>query len=171
MGNVESWEMEALAFYHDKHELDLMPIDKYIDLVQFSTLPEKPDVEKFRTGRGGHKYPLFKTYTIAGTVVDKDKKKHLVYALTQDGVVTVRYSKGQFIYYNNKDVSYIDKVKYVNPSWFERGTKLIFVGYRRNDEFILNNKNSNYEHSTMKINAYNSEQIQIISNKVEQGWN
>ncbi|MGG1915989.1 PHP domain-containing protein [Priestia megaterium] len=166
-GSIESWEMETLLFYSDRHELDYMPIHKYFDIVKFSELPQEPVITEYKKYRG-RDIPRFKIDTIAGTVVDKNKGKSLVYVLTQDGVVTVRYSKGSFAHYDKKVVRVEGKEKQVlDPSWFERGTKVVLVGFRRGEEFVLRTTGSQFNHTTMKINGYNDEQLALQMNKVE----
>jgi DNA polymerase-3 subunit alpha len=168
MGSVESWEMETILFYSNRHELDYMPIKKYFDIVSFNDLPPVPEVVGYRKYKG-KQYPQYKISVIAGTVVDKKKEKSLVYVLTQDGVVTVRYYKGSFAYYNKKVVRVNGKNKEIlDPSWFERGTKLVLVGYRRGEEFVLNTSGSQYQHTTIKINGYNKEQLYLQTRKVEE---
>ncbi|PED64028.1 PHP domain-containing protein [Priestia megaterium] len=166
-GSAESWEMETILFYSDKHELDYMPIKNYYNLVDFYELSPEPVITGYKTYRG-RQIPKLQIDVIAGTVVEKAKGKSLVYVLTQNGVVTVRYSKGSFAHYDKKVVRVNGKDKQVlDPSWFERGTKLILVGFRRGDEFVLRTTNSMYNHTTTKINGYDHERLYIQAEKVE----
>ena len=91
---------------------------------------------------------------IAGTVLDKNKDKHIITLLTEYGVVTVKFYAGAFSHYNKVE-SYIDeegnKVT-LEKSWFERGNKLLICGYRRESQFRPKKyKNSIYQHTVMKI--------------------
>ena len=168
MGSVESWEMETVLFYSDKHELDYMPIKNTFNIVDFWDLTPEPFVTKWKNYRG-RKIPQFKIDVIAGTVVEKNKGKRLIYILTQNGVVTVRYSKGQFAHYDKKIVRVNGKDKEVlDDSWFTRGTKLIFVGFRRGDEFVLRKTGTIYNHTTIKINGFNQDRMFLQMNKVEE---
>src|SRR5699024_4956567 len=168
MGSVESWEMETVLFYSDKHELEYMPINKTFNIVDFWDLTPEPSVIKWKNYRG-RKIPQFKIDVIAGTVVEKNKGKRLIYILTQNGVVTVRYTKGQFAHYDKKIVRVNGKDKEVlDDSWFTRGTKLIFVGFRRGDEFVLRKTGTIYNHTTIKINGFNQKRLFIQMNKVEE---
>lgn len=165
-GAVESWEMETNLFYSDKHELDYMPIDKYFNVVDFEELPKEPVVTGYKSYRG-RKIPQFKIDVIAGTVVDKAKGKSLVYVLTPSGVVTVRFTKGQFAHYDKKVVRVNGKEKQVlDPSWFERGTILVLVGFRKGEEFVLRKTGTQFNHTCMKVNGYNSDNLYLQMEKV-----
>ena len=167
MGSIESWEMETVLFYSDKHELDYMPINKNFEIVKFNELSPEPIITGYKTYRS-RPIPQFKIDTIAGTVVEKNKDKRLVHVLTQDGVVTIRYSKGQFNYYDKKVVRVNGKEKEVlDESWFKRGTKLVLVGFRRGEEFVLRKTGTMYNHTTIKINDFNEEQLYLQVEKVE----
>lgn len=168
LGTAEFWEMETTLFYSEHHELDFMPINNYFSLADFEELPSEPVIAGYKSYRG-RQIPQFQISVIAGTVVDKAKGKSLVYVLTPSGVVTVRYTKGQFSHYDKKVVRVNGKDKEVlDPSWFERGTKLVLVGFRRGDEFVLRKTGSMYNHTTMKINGYNSEKLYLQMEKVSE---
>ena len=49
--------------------------------------------------------------------------------------------------------------------WFKRGTKLLFVGYRRDNDFYCNSNNSPYEHSVMKINGVSNGEVIMQTQK------
>lgn len=166
-GSVESWEMETILFYSDKHELDYMPVRNYFNLANFEELDTEPVIVGYKHYRG-REIPQLKIDVIAGTVVDKAKGKSLVYVATPSGVVTVRYSKGQFAHYDKKVVRVVGDTKQVlDPSWFERGTKLVLVGFRRGEEFVLRKTGSQFQHTTMKINQYDKERLYLSMNKAE----
>ena len=151
MGSVESWEMETVLFYSDKHELDYMPLNQYFNIVNFRDLPEEPVITEYKSWRG-RQIPRLKIDVISGTVVEKVKGKSLVYVLTQYGVVMVKYNKGQFAHYDKKIVRINVKEKQIiEESWFKRGTKLVLVGFRRGEEFVLRTTGSQYQHTTFKI--------------------
>jgi DNA polymerase-3 subunit alpha len=165
-GTIEQWEMETVVFYSDKHELDYVPLNNYFNISKFSEI--RPDVITGYRKWGKANFPIFELSLIAGTVVDKNKDKHLVYISTQDGVVAVKYSKGSFLHYDKKIVRVNGKDKEVlDPSWFARGTRLVIVGRRRGDEFIPKvYKDTPYNHTTMKISSYNKNDVQIQLEKV-----
>ncbi|HLO11534.1 MAG TPA: PHP domain-containing protein [Pseudoneobacillus sp.] len=167
MGTQEQWEMETVVFYSDKHEMDYIPLENYFDISNFFNL-EPTMIDKYNNYRG-RPIPQFKTSIIAGTVVDKNKDKHIVYVSTQFGVVPVKYHKGAFLHYDKKvvDIRGNDKIV-LDPSWFSRGTKLVIVGYRRNDEFVPRvYKDTPYENSTMKIKLYTQDDVKVQLKKVD----
>lgn len=152
LGSIPQWEMESISFYIDRHELDDYPLDKFFTISSFEDMPEEPIVEKWRNGKNGRKWPVYKTYSIAGTVVDTIPDKGLAIVITQFGVVQVRVGKGRFQYYHKKIMKGKGKDRVnIDDSWFKRGTKLVFIGYRRNNDFMCNSSNSPYEHSVLKI--------------------
>ena len=167
LGTIESWEMETVCFYSSAHELDYMPISNTFPLAKFRNLTPEPFIVKWNSYRG-RRIPVFKIDVIAGTVVEKNKAKRLIHVLTQDGVVTIRFSKGQYAYYDKKVVVVDGKNKKVlDASWFDRGTKLVLIGFRRGEEFVLRKTGTTYNHTVMRINGYNAESIQLQVEKVE----
>ena len=167
LGSVEAWEMETILFYTNHHELDYMPLGNYFNISSFKDLSEEPIITEYKTFRG-RKIPRYKIDVISGTVVDKVKGKGLVYILTQDGVVMVKYSKGQFAHYDKKVVRVHGKDKEIlDKSWFERGTKIVCVGFRRGEEFVLRTTGSQYQHSTFKILGYDNEKVYMQTEKAE----
>lgn len=154
-GTVEQWEMETVSYYTDKHELDYLDLSEYFDISDFHNLPSSKIVEWKHWGK--RRFPRFQLGIISGTVVDKNKDKHIVYLSTQYGVVQVKYQKGAFIHYDKKVVKVNGKEKEVlDESWFKRGTKLVIVGYRRDEEFVPKvYKDTPYKHSTIKLDIVN----------------
>lgn len=167
MGTIEAWEMETVTFYSGKHELDYMPLNKYFNIGNFFELESNKIVgyKEFKNKR----YPRYQLNVIAGTVVDKNKSKHIVYLLTQYGVVPVKYHKGAFLHYDKKVVDVSGETKTIlDPSWFDRGTKLVIIGYKRGEEFVPKvYKETAYAHTTMKILNYNKNEIYFQMEKVK----
>jgi len=165
-GTKEKWEMKANAFYTEHHELDYVDLTKFFDVAKFEELPEKPTVDFFTTYKG-RQIPRFHTHVIVGTVVDKNKTKSIVSILTKDGVVNIKFNKGQFIHYDKKVVEMNGKEKTVlDSSWFERGTHIAVVGYRRENDFVPKTyKHSMYTHTCMKLHI-NGSDLQIQTEKV-----
>lgn len=159
MGTVEKWEMESVSFYSQRHELDYIPLHKYFDIVNFDDIIPNNIVEWKHWGK--RRFPRYELNIIAGTVVDKDKNKHIVYLLTQYGVVTVKYHKGAFLHYDKKIVDVSSGKKTVlDQSWFTRGEKLVIIGYRRGEEFVPKvYKETAYKHTTMRIESYDRENV------------
>ncbi|HCL4455136.1 TPA: DNA polymerase III subunit alpha [Clostridium botulinum] len=152
-GNVSKWEMDSLSFYYHKHELANVNKEKYF-IRNFSDLPEEPIIQSYGKYKD-REYPIFKLYRIAGTVLDKDKNKHMVTLLTINGeVVTLKFYSGQFSFYD-KTISEQndngDKTT-IEESWFKRGQLIIVSGYRRNDVFKPKKyKDSAFQHTVYKI--------------------
>ncbi len=134
-GTISEWEMDALCFYYSGHELEKAKLEDY-NIVNFFDLPKEPRIVDTYT-RKGIKRPKFDIVRIAGTVLDKNKHKHTVSILTLNGVVNVKMYDGAFINYdkqvsrNNEDGT----KTVIEKSWFTRGNKIIFAGYRRENQF------------------------------------
>ena len=120
----------------------------------FNTLPEVPKISEYYVWRGKER-PRFKLTRICGTVLDKDKNKHCITLLTPAGVVTVKFYKGQFGFYD-KQISEMNeennKKTVLEKSWFGRGNKLLVTGYRREDQFVPKKyMDSAYRHTLQLI--------------------
>jgi len=87
----------------------------------------------------GRTVPLYKLSKIAGTVVDKDKNKSQIQLLTETGVVTVKIYQVQFAKYDRQisEKQADGKKKIIEKSWLSRGNKLLLMGIRRDDQFVL----------------------------------
>ena len=136
-GNISKWEMDSLSFYYHNHELSSLKTSVY-EISDYFKLDKEPKVEREYYTKKKDKIQLYKIYRIAGTVIDKDKKKNSVTLLTTSGVVTVKIWKNQFSDWD-KQLSQLgeDGKKHVlEKSWFTRGTKLIITGIRRGDSFV-----------------------------------
>ena len=136
-GNISKWEMDSLSFYYHDHELAHVKKDDY-GIVNFDDLPEVPIITEHFTYRGSVK-PRFKLTRICGTVLDKDKNKHIITLLTPTGVVSVKFYKGQFGFYDKQISEMNDEgtgKTVLEKSWFGRGNKLLVTGYRRGDQFV-----------------------------------
>lgn len=155
-GSLEQWDMESLSYYPDRHELWNLNEPKY-GVVDYNSLPEIPEVYEHTTRRvrGEIKhFPKYKIFRLAGTVLDSDNNKHLVSLLTNHGVVTCKYNKGQYSYYNKRisEQTPAGKKKVLEESWFKRGSKIIVCGYRREDQFvIMKYPDTVYTHTTNRI--------------------
>lgn len=151
IGNISSWEMEALCFYYHDHELKNVDNFRY-NLVDYFSLPEEPIVEKvFKKGKS--EIPIYKLYCIAGTVIAKNKDKAIAYVLTTTGVVTVKFRKEYFSLFDsqiskrNNDGS----KTVIERSWFNKGNKLIIQGIRRGSEFVAKSYKSSNRHTLYHI--------------------
>ena len=159
-GTVSKWEMDSLSYYYHEHELAHVDRDRYV-IESFDNMSSDSEVADHYFYRGQQK-PRFKLYRICGTVIDKDKNHHTVTLLTPDGVVTVKFYKGQFGFYD-RQISEVgeDGTKTVlEKSWFSRGTKLLITGYRRDEQFIPKKySDSIFKHSVQLIKDIDEEGI------------
>ena len=157
-GNISSWEMESMNYYYHEHELVQGNLSKY-NIKNFNELPTEPEIIDY-TKYKNIQYPKYDLYNIAGTVLDRDKNKHLVTLLTIEGVVTVKFYSGQFSFYD-KNISMdtgIDektgknKKVTLEEGWFKRGNLLLVTGFRREDNFFPKRyKNSVVQHTVQLI--------------------
>ena len=138
-GSKEQWDFEALTCYPERHELYALNNEKY-GVVDFFQLPEEPEVHDYKqtvlykNGERIHRaIPRYSIVRIAGTVIERNKDKHKVVVLTTTGIVTAKFSKTHFLYYD-RNIGGSDTAKR-EKSWFSRGNKIMVAGYRRGDEF------------------------------------
>ena len=150
-GTISHWEMEALCFYYHEHELAHLNKGKY-GIVDFKDLPEYPVVEK-TFPKGGKIINMFKLNKICGTCIAKNKTKGTVSLLTTSGVVTVKFRKEYFALFD-KQISQrgADGAKHiVEKSWFNRGSMIMIMGIRSEDNFIAKKYASSGGHQLYKI--------------------
>ena len=151
-GTISKWEMDSISYYYHEHELANVNKEKY-NISSFNSLPENPEVVETYKWKGRDFYK-FKLDVLIGTVLDKNKNKHIVSILTADGVVNVKFYGGSYAWYD-KQLSEIQEdgsKKITEKSWFSRGSKIMVIGYRRDSLFIPQRyTNSVYQHSVMKI--------------------
>lgn len=156
-GNELRWEMNSVNLYYDKHEIDVIPLEKYFTLSNFEDLSEEPEVVNRKVNNKGYVTEEYKLSVIAGAVINKNKDKKYIELSTPTGSVMVRLG-GKYNHYNKSVEG--------DPSWFERGSLLIVVGFRMGDNFIAKTyKDSVYNHSLMKIENYNKDNVKIRMDK------
>lgn len=136
--SIAKWEMESVSFYYNKHQLveGNINLESY-GVKDFNAISETPIVVREKQ-KGDRVFYEYETYTIAGTVIHRDKGKHIVSLLTPTGVVKVKFYKGSFSYYD-KTISAINKKtgkkQRIESGWFTRGEQLLIKGYRQEDQF------------------------------------
>ena len=167
-GSISKWEMDSLSFYYHEHELAHINMDKY-DIHDFEEMSTEPVVAEYRTFRN-KEIPRFALTRICGTVLDRDKNKHIVTLLTPTGVVSVKFYKGQFNFYD-KQISEVDettgKKTVLEKSWFTRGNKLLVTGYRKEDQFIPKKyKDSIYQHSLQLIVDIDEDELKLQTDRI-----
>lgn len=164
LGNIESWEMDSLNMYTDKNEIEVSRLNELISYHSFNDLLEHPVIKGYNNWHG-KQYPIHENTVIAGVVIDKNNNKGIVSLLTPNGVANVRVGRSRFSKYNKKIMEGKGKNRHcVSPSWFEKGTKLICIGFRNQNDFILNKKNSGHDHTMIKMNGY-GDQISLDTEK------
>ena len=151
VGSISTWEMEALCFYYHDHELKNVNKQKY-GLVNFFDLSSEPIVDTVFK-RNGKEIPLFKLFKIAGTVINKNDARSSISLLTTEGVVTVKFTRDYYAMYA-RQVSERQEdgtKKVIEKGWFNRGTKVLCTGYRRDDMFITKTYTKTPTHQLYKI--------------------
>ena len=150
-GNISAWEMEALCFYYHEHELAHINNLKY-GLVDFFDLNNEPEIDTMFK-RNGKDIPIFKTYKIIGTVINKNDNRNSITLLTTKGVVPIKFTKEYFAMFN-RQLSELgeDGTKHVvEKGWFTRGTKVLITGFRREDMFVAKTYTKTATHQLYKI--------------------
>lgn len=166
--SISKWEMDSLSFYYHEHELANVDKELY-EIVNFNELSPKSKVAGFFAFRGQQK-PRFELSRICGTVLDKDKNKAMIVLLTPDGIVNVKFYKGQFAFYD-KQISEVNedtgKKNVLERTWFSRGTKLLITGYRREEQFVPKQyRDSIYKHSLQLITEINEDgTLKLVSER------
>lgn len=162
-GAVSKWEMDSLSFYYQKHELEDID-ENYYNVVNFFEQPEEPQVYDTYTRTINNEkveFPKYNIVRLAGTVLDKNNDRHAVTLLTKYGVVSLKFNKGQYGFYQ-KRIS--ENGSIVDESWFKRGTKILVCGYRLDDVFrVCKYSDSIYKHSCMKIEDITADNKLVIT--------
>lgn len=150
-GSISAWEMESLCFYYHDHELINIDTLKY-GISDFFSLPEQPIVDYFFK-KGDKNIPIYKLYKIVGTVISKNDAKASISLLTVNGVVNVKFTKEYYAQYA-KQISKTQEdgtKKVIEKSWFQRGTKIMITGMRREDTFVAKRYKATPTHQLYKI--------------------
>ena len=180
-GSLSKWEMDSLSIYAtQEHELSNLDNSLY-GVENFFDMPSTPEIYAYYSRKiktkteDGFKtilrdFPKYRITRIAGTVIDKDKNKHMISLLTVNGVVTVKFNKGQFAHYDQQiSKQNPDGTKSVlEKSWFKRGNKLLVCGYRSEDQFrAYKYAETAYKHTCVLIIDLNQDgTIQALAERV-----
>lgn len=157
LGSESQWDMDSLNMYVGEHELTIAGLDKSKGYYTFKELPENPKVTGYKSYKG-REYPQYDNYRICGTVIDKNNNKGIAVLLTPDGVANVRIGRKRYSEYNKRIMKTVEeKRKCVDESWFDRGTKLMVVGHRIQNDFILSTQGTSYHHSLGKLEIGNND--------------
>lgn len=163
-GNVSTWEMDALGYYHHDHELKDVDYSKY-NIKKFADLPYVPETDYvFKKGNKEIKIP--KTCRIIGTVVGKNNTKAQVDILTRDsGVVTVKFNLEYFAKYNRRISATIKgENKVVEQGWFQKGTLICVNGYRSADMFRAKVYKKSNSHQLYRITFVSTDGTMEMTN-------
>ena len=166
-GSISHWEMEALCFYYHQHELAHLNKHKY-GIVDYNDLSPTPKVETVYK----NKYPIYKLYKICGTCIAKNKNKSTVSLLTTSGVVTVKFRKEYFALFD-KQISQKDATgtkHVVEKSWFNRGSMIMVMGIRSEDNFISKKYANSGGHQLYKIDEINENGDIILRSERAKGY-
>lgn len=167
-GSISAWEMEALCFYYNEHELAHINFDKY-GIADFFELSPNSEVDYFFK-RKGKEIPIFKTYKLVGTVISKNDTRASIALLTPTGVVNVKFTKEYYAMFKRQisEKQEDGKKKVMEQGWFKRGTKLLVTGYRRDDTFVAKSYKHTTTHQIYKItNIDNKGNIEITHDRYE----
>ena len=150
-GDELQWELDSINFYYSGH-----PLKKVIKKLPYAVDRLDTIVEGAQDGMffiKGKEIPRMKLYTIAGTVIDRDKTKGLVTLQCPDGVVSLKVYKDLFATFmavvgdmdenGDKDIE--------QDSFFEKGVHLLVTGIQRGMTFIPKVYKSTGRKSILKI--------------------
>ena len=136
LGDKEQWELDSLNFYFSEH-----PLKKVLPYLPFEVDRIENIVEGASDGCfliKGKQIPKMHLYTIAGTVIDRDKTKGTVTLQTIDGVVTLKvykdlYSTMVAVIGNINEETGEKNIE--QDSFFEKGVHLLVTGILRGSNF------------------------------------
>ena len=150
-GSLSAWEMESLCFYYHEHELANMDMKKY-GIVDFESLSPIPVVD-YTFKRNGKEIPIYQTFKIAGTIISKNDTHSSIVLLTTTGVVTVKFTKEYFAMFGRQisEKQEDGTKKVIEKGWFQRGTKVMCTGIRRDDTFVTKTYSKTLTHQLYKI--------------------
>lgn len=135
-GDVIQWELDSMNFYFSGH-----PLSKVLPQLPVETCRVDQIVEGMQDGEffiKGKVIPKMKLFTIAGTVLDKDKVKGLVTIQTPSGVVNLKIYKDLFSKFiaTIGDIDINGEKEIEQDSFFEKGTHLLVTGIQRGATFV-----------------------------------
>ena len=135
-GDDLQWELDSINFYYSGH-----PLKKVIKQLPYVVNPIDTIVEGAQDGFfyiKGKEIPKMKLYTVAGTVIDRDKTKGLVTLQCPDGVINLKVYKDLFATFMNVigDVDENGEKDIEQDSFFEKGVHLLVTGIQRGMTFV-----------------------------------
>ena len=161
-GNPAMWELDSINFFFTSHPLTTaLPqlsqqtgiyIDKLEDIIEGAQ-----EGEFFIKGKI---IPKMKLYTIAGTVIDKNKVKGTVTIQCPDGVVSLKLYKDLYSTFVNVDE------ETEQDSFFEKGVHLLVTGIQRGSVFVPKVYKNTGRKAILKINLDNDNNFINLEEKV-----
>lgn len=137
-GYISCWEVETLGMYYHSHELSNINLYMF-GLSNYKSIPQQPIVDR-KWKRGDREIPIYKIFSICGTIVAKDEMHGQITIVTPDNQeVTVKMSKDYFSRCNaqisEKQPDGTKKV--IERGWLQRSNKIICRGFNRDGSFVL----------------------------------
>ena len=161
-GNPAMWELDSINFFFTSHPLvTALPqlskqtgiyIDKLEDIIEGAQ-----EGEFFIKGKV---IPKMKLYTIAGTVIDKNKVKGTVTIQCPDGVVSLKLYKDLYSTFVNVDE------ETEQDSFFEKGVHLLVTGIQRGSVFVPKVYKNTGRKAILKINLDNDNNFINLEEKI-----
>lgn len=139
-GTVPEWEIETILFNTDEFVVDVEQVNKKYETTNFNNLENEPLLQYNNRG-----FPEYEISAITGVVIGYNHQKKLVHLLTEkSGVVIIKMNKKKYAHYHEKLEN--------DASWFTRGTKLVVLGYKKGNAFVMRG-NRIYRKPLIKING------------------
>lgn len=134
-GDILTWELDALNFYHTGHELLGMGPSLPVLVSPINIIPDNEISGTFNIK--GKVFPKYNIRHIIGTVLDSDKMKHLVTLSTPEGITMIKVYRSQYAQYDQIVSHMEDGVKVIDEdSFFKKGTFLLISGIKRGEYFV-----------------------------------
>jgi len=135
-GDKLQWELDSINFYYTDH-----PLRKVIKQLPYAVNRVDSIIEGAQDGNfliKGKEIPKMKLYTIAGTVIDRDRTKGLVTLQCPDGVVNLKVYKDLFatMIAVAGDIDEEGEKDIEQDSFFEKGVHLLVTGIQRGMTFV-----------------------------------
>ena len=136
----EEGEIETILFNTENFIIDTELVSQRHEISEFKDLRNAP----FK-GKNSRGFPEYEISAIVGVSIGYNHTKKLVYLLTKEsGVVIIKMNKKSYAKYHEKLEN--------DGSWFERGTKLVCIGYKNGESFQLKGNNI-YRKPLIKVNG------------------
>lgn len=135
-GDELQWELDSLNFYFSGHPLTQAISEMDVKVNRVEDVLED-EIEDFFVIKG-KQIPKMKLYTLAGTVIDRDKVKGMVVIQTPDGVVNIKCYKDLYAMFaqNVSEINEDGDKEIKEESFFEKGVHLLVTGIQRGATFI-----------------------------------